>query len=109
MRNEVARRYENPVFVVPFFLDGRIDQIRVYSDVLRAQAALRRYVGYRELLAQIKERRKGRNKAQAVLAAYGAIERTRYAGTAVYEVDVDSRHPVRRGVRRSTVDIGHSR
>jgi len=51
----VPQKRKQPVFVVPFFLDGRIDQMRVYSDVMKAQGALRRYVGYNALLRQVKD------------------------------------------------------
>jgi hypothetical protein len=87
---------ERVVFVVTFFLDGAIDKIRVYSDVLKAQRALRRYVGYRELLAEVKRANPKASAKRALMDAYGAIERTRYAGTEVYEVEIDSRYPVRR-------------
>jgi hypothetical protein len=85
----------NKVFVVPFFYQGAIHQMRVYSDPLKAQAALRRYVRYRELLNEVRIRNPGIDRKRAMLDAYGAIRRTPYAGTAVYEIEVDARTPVR--------------
>jgi hypothetical protein len=67
---------------------------------MNAQAALRRYVGYRELLAEAKQHEPGANQRQARLDAYGAIHRTPYAGTCVYEIVVDDSTPVRRRARR---------
>ena len=85
-----TKRRAGVCFVVPFFLDGHIDQVRVYSDVMKAQAALRRYVRYSELLAEAREKRPNVGRREARLDAYGAIERTAFAGTEVYEVEIDS-------------------
>jgi hypothetical protein len=84
------------LFVVPFFCDGEIAQVRVYSDPLVAQRALRRWVGYSSLLRDVRAKEPHASRTRAMLDAYGAIERTRWAGTAVYEVPVDCRSPVRR-------------
>ena len=89
-------RNQRPMlFVVPFFLDGDIDQIRIYSDVAKAQAALRRYVGYSRLLKVVRSANPTATRQRAMLDAYGAISGTPFAGTAVYEVEVDERRPVR--------------
>ncbi len=92
----VARECGNTVFVVPFFLEGAVHEMRVYSDVLRAQSALKRYVGYTSLLSSVRAANHGISRKRAVLLAYGAIERTRYAGTAVYEIEIDDKEPVRK-------------
>jgi len=74
--------------------------MRVNSDVTKAQAALRRYVGYRELLRDVKKTNHQIGRSRAMLDAYGAIDRTPFAGTAVFEIDIDDAKPVRR--RRPT-------
>jgi hypothetical protein len=94
--NIVARIREQVVFVVPFFLNGYIDKMRVYSDVMKAQAALRRWVNYRELIGEVKRAHPGIDRKRAMMRAYGAIDRTPFAGTCVYEVAVDSRERVRK-------------
>jgi hypothetical protein len=96
----VPQKRKQPVFVVPFFLDGNIDQMHVYSDVTKAQGALRRYVGYSALLRQVKDKTPGISRTRALLDAYGAIDRTPYAGTCVYEIVPDDNAPVRKRGRR---------
>jgi hypothetical protein len=83
------------VFVVPFFFRGDITQMRVYSDVERAQRALRRYVGYSKLLAEVRRAHPNATRTRAMVAAFGAIHGTPYAGTMVYEIMVDDKHRVR--------------
>jgi hypothetical protein len=101
----VALEGVRTVFVVPFFLDGSVHEMRVYSDVMRAQRALKRYVGYSRLLQSMRAENRGISANRAVVLAYGAIEHTRYAGTAVYEIEIDDTEPVRKqrksGSRRS--------
>jgi hypothetical protein len=87
------------VFVVPYFLNGDIRQLRVYTDVAKAQAALKRYVEYPKLLQEAKRANPKATRTRAHLDAYGAIERGPYAGTSVYEIEVDERKPVRRPPR----------
>jgi hypothetical protein len=82
------------LFVVPFFHDGDITQMRIYSNVMTAQRALRRYVGHSELLKAVRKHSPGISARQAMLDTYGAIARTRFAGTGVWEIRVDDRLPV---------------
>jgi hypothetical protein len=95
-RTIVARIRKHMVFVVPFFLNGYIDRMRVYSDVMKAQAALRRWVNYRELVARVKRANPNIERKHVRLRAYGEIDRTPFAGTEVFEVDIDSPRPVRK-------------
>lgn len=95
----MASRRGKIVFIVTFCVDGRIDQVRAYSDVMKAQAALRRYVGYSELLRAVKRANLGLNASQAMMRAYAAINETRFAGTSVWELMVDERGPTRRPPR----------
>jgi hypothetical protein len=89
------------VFVVPYFLNGEIAKIRVYSNVLVAQRALRRYVGYTALLREVRRKDAYLSGSRAMLYAYAAIERTPFAGTAVYEVPIDSRAPLVQSPRKA--------
>jgi hypothetical protein len=94
--SDVTIRSKQTVFVVPFFYNGGIQRLRVYSDVMKAQAALRRYVGFKNLLERVRQQNPKITAKRAVLDAYGAIERTPYAGSFVYEVEVDDPKPIRR-------------
>jgi hypothetical protein len=96
VEHNVSKRLKRSVFVVPFFCNGIIERLRVYSDVMKAQAALRRYVGYKDLLERVRRENPTISVRQAQLDAYGAIEHTPYAGSFVYEVEIDSAKPVRR-------------
>jgi hypothetical protein len=94
------KRIATTVFVVPYMANGQILKIRVYSNAAAAQRALRRYVNYSQLLREVKRKHPNVDRKRAMLYAYGAITRTAYAGTDVYEVQVDSRLPVVRRSRR---------
>jgi hypothetical protein len=100
--NVVPKKRSRSVFVVPFFLDGKIDRLRVYSDVRKAQTALRRYVGYSDLLKRVKADNPGMNARRSMLDAYGAISKTPFAGTEVYEIEVDAPSRSRLAYSRSS-------
>lgn len=97
------------VYVAVFCLHGRVEELRVYSDIIRAQRALRRYVRYSDLLASVKLKNPQATRARATLDAYGAIARTKFAGSSVWEADVDSRIPVKVNRQRGEQRTGQRR
>ena len=86
-------------FVLPFFLDGEIVGMAVYSSLDRAQRALRRYVGFSELRAAEERKNPHLNQRELFRNAQNAIDHTRYAGSIVYEVRLDAGAPA--STRRS--------
>lgn len=76
------------VFIVPLFVDGQIDGMRAFADVDRAQELLRRHVKFDELLMKARLEYPEANSEFHEMMALGEVERTRYAGSIVYEVEV---------------------
>ncbi len=101
MSKEITRT----VFVVPFFCDGEIVKMRVYSNPLAAQRALKRYVSYSQLLRRVKLENPKISARRATLHAYAAIGNTRLAGTVVYEIAVDDRTRGARVVKSRAVGL----
>jgi hypothetical protein len=83
------------IFIVPFFLDGTIRRLNAYSRVVAAQRALRAWVGYDDLVTVTRRKNPTLSEDRVMLSTYGAINQTRYRGTAVYEVVVDDPTPNR--------------
>lgn len=89
------------LFVLAFFLDGAIDGMSVYSDLLRANRALRRYVKWPELRASVRRKNPTLRGSDLYRAIYGAMDQSRFAGTSLFEVPLDpARAPVStRGIK----------
>lgn len=95
-RASATKGASGTVFVVPFFLDGVVHEMRVYSVAEKAQRALKRYVNYSGLLRKVERENHGISPKRAIVLAYAAIERTQWAGTAVYEIHIDEKQPRRK-------------
>jgi len=78
------------VFIVPFFLDGNIEEIHAFENVERAYQSLADWVDKPRLEAEAMKRWPNEDPSRVRdLLTYQLIDEGKHAGTLVWEVSVE--------------------
>jgi hypothetical protein len=78
------------VFVVPLIRRGNVEGVRAFTTPEAAQACFRHYVGFDTFLERAKRKRSVTDAEGVELEAYSLAEESEFAGTFVYEAQLEA-------------------